>query len=122
MSVTLKSGAVVNPRGGARPGAGRPFNEFKRKMASLAGGKDAYEFVRACIKGGKVDRHIVSTFGTVISVPASAQVRLAAFCEARDSGFGKPVQAFGGIDADGNLSPCVVMLSPQQLGIPGGLQ
>lgn len=77
-------------KGGVRPGSGRKPDWFKDKMAEIASRKESIAFVEKCIDGEYVDR--VVDEGRVILVPPPAQVRLHAWCEARDTGYGKPRQ------------------------------
>lgn len=83
----LKNGVKQAP-GGYRPGAGRKPDWFKAKMRQIASRKESIEFIEGCIDGKKVDRIVHE--GKIIPAPPPANVKLAAWIEAKNTGYGKP--------------------------------
>lgn len=75
-------------KGGKRKGAGAKPNWFKAKMAEIASRPASIQFLEDCVDGKPIDRTLV--FGKVIKVPPPANVRLQAWAETADRGFGKP--------------------------------
>jgi hypothetical protein len=89
-------------KGGRRnPPGGRTPNWFKEKMQELAASEAAVEFISDCIKGQPVDEFLVLATGVQVPVKPSAAVRLKAWTEAADRGFGKPTPMLpdGGLTA-----------------------
>lgn len=105
-------------KGGSRPGAGKKPDWFKAKMREIASHPEALKFLSECSRGKNVDQ-AVTQFGKVIPIPAKPIVRIQAWAEAADRGYGKAIQSVQGLDKDGKPTNVCIYLPMQVVGEEG---
>ncbi len=106
-------------KGGARPGAGRKSDEFRRKCKELANSPEFFDWAKRVFKGEKVEPHVSEGFAVMTEASVGSKTHL--WDKLADHGHGKPASVLDLEDQE-VLFIGVVRMPTKDQGRPGGVK